>query len=82
MNSEALALMSLLRFFPEGDDLRIDKTQCSLIQRASRFSKKLFRHESEVSQHAIDRFLDGKRIHPATRKKLAETVDRLERTNE
>jgi hypothetical protein len=54
----------------------------SLTQRASRFSKKLLRRESEVSQHAIDGFLDGERIHPATRKKLAETVDRLERTNE
>ena len=30
----------------------------------------------------FDRFLDGERIHPATRKKVAETVDRLELTNE
>jgi len=35
--------------------------------------------ESDVSQHAIERFLDGKRIHPATRKKLADAVDKLER---
>ena len=51
----------------------------ALIQRARRFAKKLLKRESRVSQHAIDRFLDGERIHPATRKKLAETVDKLER---
>ena len=54
-------------------------TDAALIQKASRFSKKLLRRESGVSQHAIDRFFDGERIHPATRKKLAETVDKLER---
>ncbi len=27
---------------------------------------------------AIDRFLDGERIHPGTRKKLAQTVEKLE----
>lgn len=51
----------------------------ALIQRASRFAKKLLRRESGVSQHAIDRFLDGKRTHPGTRKKLAQTIDKLER---
>src|SRR5579864_1076488 len=51
----------------------------ALIQRASRFPKKLLRGESGVSQHAIDRFLDGERIHPGTRKKLAQTVQDLER---
>ena len=51
----------------------------ALIQRANRFAKKLLRRESGASQHAIDRFLDGERIHPATRKKLAEAVDSLER---
>lgn len=51
----------------------------ALIQRASRFPKKLLRRESGVSQHAIDRFLDGERIHPGTRKKLAQTVKILER---
>ena len=50
----------------------------ALIQRASRFSKKLLRRESGVSQHAIDRFLDGERIHPGTRKRLEETVAELE----
>jgi len=53
--------------------------EAALIQRASRFSKKLLRRASRVSQHAIDRFHDGDRIHPGTRKKLAQTVEELER---
>jgi len=51
----------------------------ALIQRARHFPKKLLRRESGVSQHAIDRFLEGERIHPATRKKLADAVAKLER---
>jgi hypothetical protein len=51
----------------------------ALIVRASRFSKKLLRRESGASQHAIDRFFRGHRIHPGTRKKLAQTVEILER---
>lgn len=50
----------------------------ALIQRASRFPKKLLKRESGVSQHAIDRFFRGKCTHPATRRKLADAVDRLE----
>jgi hypothetical protein len=51
----------------------------ALIQRARGFPKKLLRRKSGVSQHAIDRFLDGERIHPGTRKKLEQTVEELER---
>lgn len=51
----------------------------ALIQRASRFPKKLLRRKSGASQHAVDRFFRGARIHPATRKKLADAVDKLER---
>jgi hypothetical protein len=51
----------------------------ALIMRATRFSKKLLRRESGASQHAIDRFFRGERIHPATRKKLADAVSNLER---
>jgi hypothetical protein len=50
----------------------------ALILRASRFSKKLLRRESGASQHAIDRFFRGERIHPSTRKRLAQTVEKLE----
>ena len=51
----------------------------ALIQRASRFPKKLLRRKSGTSQHAIDRFLRGERVHPGTRKKLADAVANLER---
>jgi hypothetical protein len=51
----------------------------ALIQRARRFSSKMLRRESGVSQHAIDRFLDGERVHPDTRRRLAQTVEELER---
>jgi hypothetical protein len=49
------------------------------MQRARRFPKKLLRRESGVSQHAIDRFFRGERIHPGTRKKLAECLENLEK---
>jgi hypothetical protein len=51
----------------------------ALILRAGRFSKKLLRRESGASQHAIDRFFRGERIHPGTRTKLAQAVEQLER---
>jgi len=54
----------------------------ALIARASRFSKKLLKRESGVSQHAIDRFFRREKIHPATRKKLAEVVEKLEQRGE
>jgi hypothetical protein len=50
----------------------------ALITRAKRFSKKLLRRKSGASQHAVDRFLRGERIHPSTRKKLAEAVADME----
>jgi hypothetical protein len=46
----------------------------AFILRASRFSKKLLRRESGSSQHAIDRFFRRERIHPGTRRKLAQAV--------
>ena len=51
----------------------------ALIKKASRFPKKLLRRESRVSQHAINRFFRGERIHPGTRQKLAQAVEKLER---
>ena len=51
----------------------------ALVMRATRFSKKLLGRKSGASQHAIDRFLRGERIHPGTRKKLADAVADLER---
>jgi hypothetical protein len=34
---------------------------------------------SKASQHAIERFLDGERVHPATRARLERAVEKLER---
>jgi hypothetical protein len=42
----------------------------------------LLKRESGVSQHAIDRFFRREKIHPATRKKLAEVVEKLEQRGE
>lgn len=50
-----------------------------LILRTKRFTEPQLRHESHVSQHAIERFQQGKRVHPSTRTRLALAVDRLER---
>ena len=51
----------------------------ALIQRARRFPKKLLRRKSGASQHAVDRFLRGERLHPRTRSKLAKAVEELQR---
>ncbi len=51
----------------------------ALILRAGRFSKKLLRRESGASQHAVDRFFRGERVHPSTREKLADAVEKLGR---
>jgi hypothetical protein len=36
----------------------------------------------EFDRDLIDRFLRGERIHPGTRKKLAQTVEELERSGQ
>jgi hypothetical protein len=48
-----------------------------LILRTKRFPEPQLRNESHVSQHAIERFLDGKRVHPSTRSRLAQAVENL-----
>jgi hypothetical protein len=50
-----------------------------LIVRARRFPLRKLMRESGASQHAIERFLHGDRIHPGTRARLARTVEKLER---
>ena len=35
--------------------------------------------ESGVAQHTTERFLDGERVHPGTRERLKQAVERLER---
>ena len=50
-----------------------------LIMRARRFPLRKLMRESGASQHATERFLDGERVHPATRGKLKEAEEKLER---
>lgn len=50
-----------------------------LILRARRFPLRQLMRESRASQHAIERFLDGDRVHPATRARLESAVVTLER---
>ncbi len=49
-----------------------------LILRARRFPLRQLMRESGASQHATERFLDGDRVHPMTRARLARAVERLE----
>jgi hypothetical protein len=53
--------------------------EAGLILRARRFPLRQLIRESGTSQHTVERFLDGERVHPATRVKLARAVEKLER---
>lgn len=48
-----------------------------LILRARRYPLRRLMRESGAFQHAIERFLNGDRIHPGTRAKLARAVEKL-----
>jgi hypothetical protein len=50
-----------------------------LILRAKRFSKQRLMRESAVSKHALKRLLRGGRVHPGTRARLSQAVEKLER---
>jgi hypothetical protein len=49
------------------------------IVRAQRFGLRQLIRESGVKQHAVERYLAGKRVHPSTRSRILESVERLER---
>jgi hypothetical protein len=50
-----------------------------LILRAKRFGIRRLMRMSGVWQHAIERFLSGARVHPSTRTKLAQAIEKMER---
>jgi ribosomal protein L34E len=50
-----------------------------LILRAKRFSVPRIMRNSGKSQHAVERFLSGARVHPKTRAAMAQAVEKLER---
>ena len=49
-----------------------------LIEKARKMGLRKLMRESGVSQHAAERFQRGERVHPGTRKKLADAVAHLE----
>lgn len=50
-----------------------------LILRAKRFPLRQLSREAGVSQHAVERFLHGDRVHPKTRAAMMKAVLKLER---
>jgi len=50
-----------------------------IILRAKHYQKNQLRYESDVGQHALERFLGGKRVQPKTRARILEAINRLER---
>ena len=51
----------------------------TLILRAEDFWVRQLIRESGKSQHAVERFLRGERVHPSTRARLEQAVEKLER---
>jgi hypothetical protein len=57
---------------------RTRAADAGLILRARRYGLRKLMRQSGVSQHSVERFLQGERIHPGTRAKLAQVVEKLE----
>ena len=49
-----------------------------LILKAKQFSIRRLMQASGASQHAIQRFLSGARVHPSTRARLGQAINKLE----
>jgi hypothetical protein len=52
----------------------------AFIAKAKDYGVRLLMRESKASQHSIERFLNGGRVHPSTRAKLKAAIEVLERT--
>jgi hypothetical protein len=50
-----------------------------LVLRAQRYGLRQLMRQSGASQHSVERFLQGERVFPATRAKLEQAVEKLER---
>jgi hypothetical protein len=48
-----------------------------IILRARRYDLRKLMRESGASQHSVERFLNGDRVHPATRLRLQRAVEKL-----
>ena len=53
-----------------------------LIAKARRFGLRQLMREAKASQHSVERFLDGGRVHPSTRAKLKAVIERLDRAHQ
>ena len=52
------------------------------VEKARQYGLRQLMRESGVSQHSTERFLRGERVHPATRKKLAQALETLEQRHQ
>jgi hypothetical protein len=59
--------------------LRTRAADAGLIVRAKRFPLRALMRVSGKSQHAIERFLSGARVHPQARSQMAQAIEELER---
>jgi len=65
--------------YEQGQTAKTRAADPALILRAKRFPERQLMRESHVSQHPVERFLSGARVHPSTRTGLMQAVERLER---
>lgn len=65
--------------YQRGQTAKTRAADTGLIMRAKRFQDSELRHESGKSQHAVERFLAGKNVHPDTRTCVLKGVEKLER---
>lgn len=49
------------------------------ILRAKRFGVRQLMRDSGVGQHAVERYLDGERVHPSTRVRILAAIEKLGR---
>jgi hypothetical protein len=67
-----------IRYEP-GQTTKTRAADPGLVLKAKRFGMRRLIRESGASQHAVERFLDGERVHPSTRTQLRQAVEKLER---
>jgi len=65
--------------YQAGQGVKTRAADAGLILRARRYPLRQLMRESGASQHSTERFLRGDRVHPATRARLEQTVEKLER---
>jgi len=68
--------------YHHGQRVKTRAADAGAIARARRFGLRQLMREAGTSQHSVQRFLEGKPVHPATRARLEECVRRLELDNQ